>query len=136
MRRTSPAPRTAALLVALVTLPACATAGDPGPTFQLGGAWDGWVDAGGQRIDGTLTLEQEVRSLEAAFVAPMMDLSAEGDGEVADDGAVWIELAYDLQCPGVALLEGTVSEAGDEISGTLEATDCTGTIDGTFRFSR
>ena len=126
------------LLVLLVaaSASACATFGLGGPEYDVGGAWEGNVNVQGQAIPGTLNLVQEGHLLDATFRAPAFDLDASGAGEVDDEGAFWFELAYDMECPGTARLEGTVAEERDRLSGTLEATDCTGTVRGTFRFTR
>lgn len=103
---------------------------------QVAGAWTGGVTVEGQTVPGTLTLTQDGATLSASFSAPAFGLTAEGGGTIASDGAVEIQLNYDMQCPGTATMRGTLNEAGNTISGTVQASDCTGQMLGAFDFTR
>lgn len=129
--------RAAVVAIAAWTLTACGALHlGGGARYDLAGSWEGSFTAEGQRMPGTLEVRQSGRALEVFFVSPGFDLEAAGEGEVDDEGSFWLELDYDLQCPGNALLEGTVSDDRAGLSGTLEATDCTGTVSGSFSFGR
>ena len=125
-----------ALLTAL-TLAACASAGGGAPTVpDVSGVWLGGVTVEGQVIEGTLDLTQEGSALEARFTAPAFGITAEGEGTVGVDGAVEIDLGYYMECAGSALMRGQLSADGTALSGTLQATDCTGQMVGAFDFAR
>ncbi len=131
-------------LLALASLAFLACAGGPsasgGPTAaavpQVAGAWAGGVTVEGQTIPGTLTLTQDGATLSASFNAPAFGLTAEGGGTVTSEGGVEVQLNYNMQCPGTATMRGTLNDAGDTISGTVQASDCTGQMLGAFEFSR
>lgn len=132
-----------ALILSLPVLAAgCATASDPaqGPAApavaQVGGSWVGSVTVEGQAIDGTLELTQDGAALQAQFSAPAFGLSAAGAGRVLAEGKVEIRLDYNMQCPGAADMDGTLSSDGKLLSGVLRATDCTGQMVGAFDFRR
>lgn len=128
--------RGAALLTLVLSTGACSAIRFGGPDHDVGGTWEGSVTVQGERIPGSLAVEQDGFLLHAAFAAPSYGINATGDGEIDDDGVVRLELEYDLQCPGTAVLHGTLSGEDTVLSGNVEATDCTGTAQGTFRFVR
>lgn len=139
-----------ATLVATLVFAACSGGGTAGPVGagaaaspapapaipDVSGEWSGFVSVEGQGIDGTLVLEQDGESLDAVFQAPSFGLAAEGTGTVSADGRVAIELTYNLQCPGQARMAGDLSADGMAMDGQLEAGDCTGSMLGSFRFTR
>lgn len=106
----------------------------PAPDMQ--GTWTGGLEIQGQRIDGSLAIEQDGSRLAAVFTSPEAGLVAEGRGEVAPGGEAWIDLAYDLECPGTARIEGRLEDERSLFSGAVEARDCTGVARGTFTFRR
>jgi len=85
----------------------------------------------GQSIGASLDLEGD-DELDATLSAPSLRLEATGEGTVRD-GRLSFRLSYELTCPGVLTLEGSVDGDG-RLAGALEATDCTGTVPGTFSF--
>lgn len=103
---------------------------------DVAGEWVGSVSVEGAALDGTLTIVQSGEDLDVSFSAPSFGVTAEGEGEVEDDGSVWLELDYDLECPGVARFEGTFTDDATRLAGVLEASDCTGSQGGTFSFTR
>jgi hypothetical protein len=134
-----PLRRAAAVLVVFL-LAACAggpSAEAPAPTYpDVSGVWLGGVDVEGQTIDGTLELTQDGSDLEAVFTSPGVGLTAEGSGTISADGEVRIVLGYNLQCPGTAEMLGDRSADGQTLSGLVQASDCTGQIEGAFDFRR
>lgn len=143
MSRTTPTPRLRrsllprALLCGVVLgATACSVLGGGGPAYDLAGPWEGSVTVEGQQLDGALDVEQEGEVLTVVFTSPSTGIEADGTGALAPDGSVTIELAYDMGCPGTARMQGQVAEDGDRMSGRLTATDCNGTMSGTFSLRR
>jgi hypothetical protein len=131
-RSTTPA----ALLVVALVAGACATTPAPPSVPDVSGAWTGGVTVEGQAISGTLTLTQNGTELRAVFSAPSFGLTAEGGGTIDADGAFQVQLGYNMQCPGTAALSGRRSSDGAMLSGTVQASDCTGQMLGAFDFTR
>lgn len=119
----------------LLATAGCSSVGAGGPAYDLSGAWGGTVTAGGQQLYGNLQVEQDAEILSVSF-SSAEGVDAQGTGAIASDGSVTIELTYDLGCPGTAKLLGQVDEDGNRLSGQLSATDCNGTMEGTFSFQR
>lgn len=103
---------------------------------DVGGSWRGYVSVEGQALDGVLQLTQTGEALEAVFQAPSFGLRANGTGSISADGAVEVVLSYNLQCAGEAVMTGRLSEDGAAMTGDLDAGDCTGSMVGSFRFTR
>lgn len=130
--------------VALLVIGGCSGASAPAAAPQpepvafpdVSGSWRGFVSVEGQGIDGTLTLTQTDGDLEAVFRAPAFGLRATGTGFVTREGEVEVVLDYNLQCPGEAVMQGRFSSPDNRIEGDLDASDCTGAMLGSFRFSR
>lgn len=140
-RKTMPAasglvPKKITVIVLALLASGCAAIRFGATAPDVSGSWEGSVVVDAQRIPGTLTVEQEGRVLDLGFVAPEFELNAQGTGEISEEGELWMDLSYNLQCPGNARLEGRISEDANRMSGTLEAVDCTGTVTGTFSFTR
>lgn len=104
------------------------------PVPRIAGVYEGGFEADGQPIDGTLRLEQEGISITGSFESPL-GVSAEGAGEI-DGEEFLMDLTYVLECPGTARLRGRIREDGRLLTGTFDASDCTGGGSGTFRFER
>lgn len=100
------------------------------------GRWTGFLSMEGQGLNGSLRIEQDADRLSGVFEAPDIGMVAEGDGSIEADGRLVLRLAYDLQCPGTAELTGRRAENGTVIDGTLTASDCTGSSEGSFTFRR
>ena len=126
--------RSVATGLVLASLGGCFLGGGSLPA--IGGQYEGEVTVQGQGIPGSLALEQSGADLTATFAAPSFGLMAKGEGSVQSDGTISLELSYDLQCPGAAELSGSVSPDGRRLEGTIDASDCTGDVTGTFRFER
>lgn len=135
-------------LILLLALGACTRVGDPvpqpapepGPAPRtlpdVSGAWTGFVSVEGQGLQGTLQVEQDGEALAVVFDAPEFGMRATGDGRIDADGDLVVTLAYDLQCPGTAELDGRRSDDGMVLDGSLTASDCTGSSGGSFSFRR
>ncbi|MDX1745346.1 MAG: hypothetical protein R3324_05355 [Halobacteriales archaeon] len=94
----------------------------------LGGRYDMTVSLGGQSMVGTVELRQDGSTLEATVEIPAIGLEATGDGSYSD-GRYTIEFEYDLGCPAVTVLSGTVDSTG-ALVGAIENTDCNGVGEG------
>lgn len=139
-------------LAAVLAVAACTRVGGPGaasapePTVPPGaaasappdvsGPWSGYLSVEGQGLEGTLQVDQSGSTLDVTFDAPTFGLRAAGEGEIDSRGRVRVTLAYDLQCPGSADLEGRLSDDGMALDGSLSAEDCTGSSGGSFSFRR
>lgn len=126
------APATAAL--ALILLAGCAGMGGPGIP-DMAGTYQGTITVEGQAVPGTLVIEQEARALQLELRLPQLAVTARGEGQITDDGFTG-EMAYNLNCPGTATMEGTRQDEGALLTGSLRAQDCMMNSAGSFRFSR
>jgi hypothetical protein len=61
-------------------------------------------------------------------------LMADGTGRIRGE-TLRLELTYGGDCPGRMLLEGEWDQSLGTFEGVLDASDCTGQSEGTFRFS-
>lgn len=113
---------------------ACVGGGVDYPDVE--GRYEGAMVVEGQSIPGSLQLLQDRGSLSAVFDSPSLGLQANGTGQVSPEGDARIEVAYNLQCPGLAELSGDFGEDGDTFRGKVTASDCTGDLAGVFDFSR
>lgn len=121
-------------LLVLFGIAGCARTGPALPDVE--GDYRGAVSVQGESIPGTLDLRQDGATLRAVFRAPAFELVAEGEGVIRPDGTARLVLAYDLQCPGEAVMSGVFTGDGERFEGEIRARDCTGEIPGTFSFSR
>jgi hypothetical protein len=124
-----------AFAAALALLAACASAPAEPPVTQVAGSYSGSINAQGQTLFGNMTLTQDGTALGVEFSLPDIALAATGEGTASATG-VRLEVPYTIMCPGTAVFTGSLEEDGRTLSGTLVATDCDGTTNGTFRFQR
>ena len=103
---------------------------------DVDGRYQGTVVVEGQAIPGTLDLVQDGPALGVVFDAPSLGLQARGTGRVSEDGAARARVEYNLQCPGVAELNGDFGADASTFRGSVTASDCTGELSGVFDFSR
>ena len=99
------------------------------------GSFEGFIEIEGGRVEGTLTLTPSgPLSFEGLFDSSP-DLLARGPGRLRDQW-VRLELVYSGSCPGQMKLDGRWEEAEGSLTGSVEASDCTGVAKGTFLFRR
>lgn len=99
------------------------------------GRFEGFIEIEGGRVEGTLTLTPSgPLSFEGLFDSSP-DLLARGPGRLRDRW-VRLELSYGGSCPGRMRLDGRWRDEAGELSGSVEASDCTGEAKGTFLFLR
>ncbi|MGW8267200.1 MAG: hypothetical protein ACWGSQ_12600 [Longimicrobiales bacterium] len=97
------------------------------------GAFEGFIEIEGGRVNGTLTLTPtEGAEFECFFESPP-DLVALGRGRIRDR-EIRLELTYEGACPGRMTLEGRWETGSGNLTGGVGASDCTGEARGTFLF--
>jgi hypothetical protein len=122
--------------LSFLVLAACASAPAEPPPPEIAGSYSGTVSMAGQEtIFGNLRITQTASDLGLTFSFPEVGIEADGGGAVTDAGFQG-EVAYVLTCPGTAAVNGRIEEDGRVLAGTIQATDCEGTMEGTFRFIR
>jgi hypothetical protein len=99
------------------------------------GAFGGFLEIEGGRVEGTLTLTPSGPLSFDGLFESSPDLTARGPGRLRDRW-VRLELSYSGSCPGRMLLDGRWEEAEGNLTGSVEASDCTGIAKGTFLFRR
>ncbi len=136
--------RSTVALVIAAALGGCSSvgggaAGTPEPSVsypELRGAWMGALQIEGQGYNGMLEVMQMGPDLRMRVEIPTIGLTTNGMGTVLPDGTLRVSFRYELECPGDAEFVGEVSADDTVMQGTLLASDCTGDLRGTFRFSR
>lgn len=103
---------------------------------EVAGRWTGFLSIDGSNIDATLQVDQDGEDVSMVLEAPGLGLTARGDGRIAPDRTLTIDVRYETQCPGVARLRGALESDGLRMSGPLEVEDCTGGASGAFLFNR
>jgi hypothetical protein len=134
-RRPLRTPCLAAPALALFLLAACATTPQAPPVAQLDGSYSGTISIMGETLFASMDVTQEGSALELRLSLPDIALASTGEGVAGQEG-FRAEVPYTLTCPGTAVFDGTLQEDGRTVSGSVEATDCDGTMSGTFRFTR
>jgi hypothetical protein len=134
MNPTRPLP-SLAWAIALLLVAACASAPSEPPVAQVAGSYSGSINVQGQTLFGNMNLTQEGAAVTVQFSLPDIALSANGEGTATASG-MRMEVPYTIMCPGTAVFNGSLEEDGRTLSGTVTATDCDGTTNGTFRFQR
>lgn len=147
-----PAPFGPALLlhlawVALLAIQGCQLVGSAGPdsAFENAeasstatvpeGRFTGFLEIEGGRMEGVLILTPTGGlAFDVLFESPP-DLVASGAGRLREQW-VRLELSYEGSCPGRMRLDGRWEEANGTLSGSVDASDCTGEAEGTFLFLR
>ena len=125
-----PGARSVALALLACGISGCSAIrfGDPA---TLAGEWTGTLTIEGQSIASSLVIH-DGDDLEALLVAPSLRMEAEGEGGL-EGGRFTLLLAYELTCPGTMTLVGA-RQPDSRLTGDLRASDCTGTVLGTFSF--
>ncbi|HKK53854.1 MAG TPA: hypothetical protein VKA74_19825 [Myxococcota bacterium] len=129
----------------LASMTACSVVGgggasteDVGPSYpQIAGPWMGALQIEGDGFNSMLEVEQIGPVLRLVIEIPALDLVTRGMGNILPDGTLRASFMYELECPGEAQFIGEASADGEMVlSGTLLASDCTGDLRGTFRYTR
>jgi hypothetical protein len=88
----------------------------------------------GEQLFGNLSIRQSGEDLELSFNFPEMGIQARGEGVVTRDGFTG-KISYTRSCPGEARLSAVMNERDRALTGDISTSDCSGSNDGTFRFS-
>ena len=102
-----------------------------GPLPQ--GAFQGFLEIEGGRINGELTLSPRGGTELEGFFEAVPDFKAMGQGSFSDE-EFRFELKYEGACPGKMMLVGRWQAGPGTLSGSVRADDCTGKANGTFLF--
>ena len=105
----------------------------PVPVPVPAGAFFGFIEIEGGRVDGTLTLTPAGGPEFEGFFESPPDLVAVGRGRIRER-EIRLELSYEGACPGRMVLDGRWEDASGNLTGVVTASDCTGEARGTFLF--
>lgn len=104
------------------------------PGSSQGVVYQGFIEIDGGNLPAALEIiHGGGREVRGAFQATS-GLMAEGEGRLRGQ-TLTLELVYGGNCPGRMLLEGEWDQESGTYEGGVEASDCTGTGQGSFRFS-
>jgi hypothetical protein len=126
------------LLVLVAGVAACGRTAPEPPApavIQLAGSYSGNITVDGNFLPARMTVGQDGAALTLEFQVAEVGISTRGEG-VAHTDRFTGRVPYQILCPGEAEFEGRLEEDGRLLTGTLRATDCDGTTNGTFRFTR
>lgn len=101
---------------------------------SLGKVYQGFLMIDGGEVPAALQLVRDGRRGLLGALQATSGIEAEGTGRLRGE-AMELELSYGGACPGRLVLEGRWDRETENLSGTVRATDCTGSAEGTFRFS-
>ncbi len=111
------------------------TAEDRSTASAPEGRFEGFLEIEGGRVEGALTLTSSGPLAFDVLFESLPDLVARGPGRLRDRW-VRLELSYGGACPGRMKLDGRWEEELGRLTGSVEASDCTGVAGGTFLFIR
>ncbi len=121
--------------LALILSAGCAWLGvGTAPLPPQGATYQGYMTIDGQDLWTTVRLAP-YRDQVAAELMIRDGPSAAGMGDV-DGARLYVGLEYTGQCAGRVVLRGEFRAAGSEISGVVQAADCTGNTSGSFLLTR
>jgi hypothetical protein len=111
------------------------TPGNPPPSDRQGGVvYHGSLILDGGEVPAGLEIGVSGGKDAWGALETTTGLRADGVGRVRGDH-LELSLAYEGDCPGTMVLEGTWDREGGSYRGTVEASDCTGAAFGTFFFT-
>lgn len=125
-------------VAAIFLLTACARvpAEPPAPpVVQMAGTFAGTLTVDGNVLPARMTVTQTGPTLGMRLNVAEVGIASEGEG-VAHPDRFTGRIPFQLTCPGEAVFEGFLEEEGRVLRGTVRATDCNSTMNGTFRFTR
>ena len=129
-----------ALLAAVALSAACGSASPappepptppPGERRVLERTLTGAVALQGATLPITLQIYGPPGELLASLSVPALDLTANGGGEWRN-GELRLELSYGSDCAGTVRMEGRGEFGDTRVEGRFNASDCTGSEEGTF----
>jgi hypothetical protein len=101
---------------------------------ELPGTYSGWMTVEGSDLQATVSLTLEGDSILVRLSVPDLGSVTQGQGRVEAEGFSF-QVPYDLGCPGQATFRGRQDGESRVLSGSIQASDCNGTMAGSFRFS-
>ena len=114
--------------------PEAQSPGTDGPGSTDGVLYQGAIMMDGGDIPAALEIVREGRRGLWGAMQTTSGIEAEGGGSLRGR-SFHLELSYGGECPGRMVLDGEWDPDTSSIAGTIEASDCTGAANGTFRFS-
>lgn len=128
------------VVLGVMVLGGCAGGGIHSPTvvepqiLRLPDVYRGSLEIEGDRVLSTLHIHQAGAALTSRLTAPDLGMAADGTGTL-DGREVELTMAYGAACTGTARLIGRIAEATFLYTGRIIASDCTGDVEGSFRFT-
>ena len=108
--------------------------GATGAESSQGVVYQGFIEIDGGNLTSALEIIREGRQDVRGALQTSSGLLAEGEGRLRGR-TLSLELVYGGTCPGRMILEGNWDQGARIYEGVVEASDCTGRGEGTFRFS-
>ena len=116
----------------ILVLGGCALFPSGGVLPSGGGTYQGYIQVEDQELWATMRLAPSGDEI-AGELRIREGPSAAGMGEL-DGDRLFLGLRYAGDCSGQLVLRGDFRNGGEEISGDVQAADCTGQMTGTFTF--
>ena len=101
---------------------------------DLPGTYSGWMTVDGNDLQASVSLTVEGDSVTVRLSVPDLGSVTQGQGRIEAEGFSF-QVPYDLGCPGQATFRGQQNAETRVLSGSIQASDCNGTMAGSFRFS-
>ena len=102
--------------------------------LRLPDVYRGSLEIEGERISSALFIHQAGAALTSRMTAFDLGMAADGIGTL-DGSEVELTMAYGAACTGTATLVGRIDETTFLYTGGIIASDCTGEVHGSFRFT-
>ena len=128
------------VVLGAMLLGGCAGGGAHSPTvvepqiLRLPDVYRGSLEIEGDRVPSTLHIHQVGRALTSRLTASDLGMAADGTGTL-EGSEVELTMAYGVACAGTARLVGRIAETTFLYTGRIIASDCTGDVEGSFRFT-
>ena len=128
------------VVLGVMVLGGCAGGGIHSPTvvepqiLRLPDVYRGSLEIEGDRVLSTLHIHQAGAALTSRLTAPDLGMAADGTGTL-DGSEVELMMVYGTACAGTARLVGRIAETTFLYTGRIIASDCTGDVEGSFRFT-
>ena len=129
------------LVTVLLLLAGCQMIGGSGSGTEATGAearhgvvYQGFLEMDGGKVPAALEILREGRRGVRGALQASSGLMAEGEGRLRGE-TLRLDLVYGGDCPGRMSLEGEWNQDSQTYEGVVDASDCTGSSQGAFRFS-
>ena len=110
------------------------SSGTSGPGSDEGVVYQGFIEIDGGEFPAALEIIRAEGPSVRGALQTSSGLQAEGEGRIRGK-TLTLDLTYGGDCPGRMALEGEWDEDTRTYEGIVEASDCTGSGRGGFRFS-